>query len=153
MTVEELLNAGRALIAPWIKEATEPEINRLDAVIEAGDLLAAVGALHSAKWGYLSAITGLDQGVEAAIIEVLYHFCDGAAVLTLRVPVPRDNAAVPSLYGLIQSVTFYERELMEMFGVIVTGTPNSDRLFLPDDWPDGVYPLRKDFQMEQVTRA
>jgi NADH-quinone oxidoreductase subunit D len=31
-----------------------------------------------------------------------------------------------------------------MFGVDVVGTPNPDRLFLPDDWPDGVYPLRKD---------
>lgn len=153
MTTEDLLNAARALVAPWTKEATEPEANRLDAVIEAGDLLAAVGALHSARWGYLSAITGLDQGVEAGIIEVLYHFCAGAAVLSLRVPVPRDEAAVPSLYGLIRSVTFYERELMEMLGVTVTGTPNSDRLFLPEDWPDGVYPLRKDFHMEQVTGA
>ena len=25
-------------------------------------------------------------------------------------------------------------------------------LFLPDDWPDGVYPLRKEFQMEQLER-
>ncbi|WP_119071665.1 NADH-quinone oxidoreductase subunit C [Aggregatilinea lenta] len=149
----DLLNAGRALVAPCTKEAAEPEANRLDVVIDAGDLLDAVAALHNAKWGYLSAITGLDQGAEAGIIEVLYHFCDGAAVLTLRVPVPRDAATVPSLYGLIQSVTFYERELMEMFGVTVTNTPNTDRLFLPDDWPDGVYPLRKDFDMTQLHEA
>ncbi|HML24509.1 MAG TPA: NADH-quinone oxidoreductase subunit C [Aggregatilinea sp.] len=153
MTTEALLDTGRELIAPWTKEIAEPEARRLDAVIEAGDLLAAVEALHNAKWGYLSAITGLDQGVEAGIIEVLYHFCNEAAVLTLRVRVPREAPVVPSLYGLIQSVTFYERELMEMLGVTVTGTPNSDRLFLPEDWPDGVYPLRKDFRMEQLHEA
>jgi Ni,Fe-hydrogenase III component G len=27
----------------------------------------------------------------------------------------------------------------------VLGTPNTDRLVLSDDWPKGVYPLRKDF--------
>ena len=37
---------------------------------------------------------------------------------------------------------------MEMFGVTVVDTPNPDRLFLPDEWPAGVYPLRKDFSIE-----
>jgi Ni,Fe-hydrogenase III component G len=35
-----------------------------------------------------------------------------------------------------------------MLGLTVTGTPDPSRLFLPDDWPDGVYPLRKDFVVE-----
>lgn len=151
MTLEATLQTARELVEPWAKEITEPEAIRLDAVIAPDDLLAAVAALHSAKWGYLSTITGLDQGAEAGIIEVLYHFCQGAVVLTLRVPTPRDHPAVPSLYGIIQSVSFYERELMEMFGVTVIDTPNPDRLFLPEDWPGGVYPLRKDFDMDQIS--
>ena len=40
----------------------------------------------------------------------------------------------------------FERELSEMFGVTVVGIPNPERLYLPDDWPEGVYPLRKDFE-------
>jgi len=39
---------------------------------------------------------------------------------------------------------FYERELLEMFGVAVTGLADTSHLFLPDGWPDGVYPLLKD---------
>jgi Ni,Fe-hydrogenase III component G len=34
---------------------------------------------------------------------------------------------------------------MEMFGVVCEGTPDPRRIFLPDDWPQGVYPLRKDY--------
>ena len=30
-------------------------------------------------------------------------------------------------------------------GFVIEGTPVPDRLVLPDDWPDGVYPLRKSF--------
>jgi Ni,Fe-hydrogenase III component G len=41
--------------------------------------------------------------------------------------------------------TLYERELIEMFGITIEGTPNTDKLLLPDDWPAGVYPLRKEF--------
>ncbi|NMC80497.1 MAG: hydrogenase large subunit, partial [Chloroflexi bacterium] len=46
---------------------------------------------------------------------------------------------------LIPSATLYERELMEMMGVQLVGTPSSDRLLLPDEWPENVFPLRKSF--------
>jgi len=146
MTIE----AATPLLTTWATDTAQPEPGRLDAVVPRENLLAAVQSLIDARWGYLAAITGLDQGVEAGMFEVLYHFCSEAVVVTLRVPVPRDNARVPSVYAIIPSVSFYERELMEMFGIEVEGTPNSDRLFLPDDWPAGVYPLRKDFEMKDA---
>jgi Ni,Fe-hydrogenase III component G len=34
---------------------------------------------------------------------------------------------------------------MEMFGIVVSGTPDPSRLYLPEDWEEGVYPLRKDW--------
>ena len=33
-----------------------------------------------------------------------------------------------------------------MFGIVVEGIPDGRRLNLPDDWPDGQYPLRKDWK-------
>jgi Ni,Fe-hydrogenase III component G len=79
-------------------------------------------------------------------MEVLYQFCEGAAVLTLRVMIDRESAVIPTVCCLIPSASFFERELGEMFGITIEGTPNTERLFLPDEWPVGVYPLRKDFQ-------
>jgi membrane-bound hydrogenase subunit beta len=40
--------------------------------------------------------------------------------------------------------TFTEREKQEMLGIEVVGIPDPRRLFLPDDFPEGVYPWRKD---------
>jgi Ni,Fe-hydrogenase III component G len=142
---EAALQAARTLTAPWANGVATPEPDRLDVSVAATSLLAVVDALHSAHWGYLSAITGLDSGPATDALEVLYHFCAGAAVLTLRVRVSRATAGVPSLCALIPSASFFERELSEMFGVTIENAPNTDRLFLPDDWPVGVYPLRKDF--------
>jgi Ni,Fe-hydrogenase III component G len=143
--VENVLQNAEQLLAPWAAGASRPEPRRLDAALAASDLLAAVSALQGAHWGYLTAITGLDLGPAAGEIEALYHFVSGAAVLTLRVRMPRAAPRVPSLCEIIPSATLYERELREMLGVEVVGTPNTDRLYMPDDWPEGVYPLRKDF--------
>lgn len=146
MTIE----TATTLLSEWAEETRQPEPGRLDVIVPREKLPDAVRALVDARWGYLAAITGLDLGPEAGLFEVLYHFCSEAAVVTLRAPVPRDDAWVPSIYAIVPSVSFYERELMEMFGIAAVGTPNTDRLFLPDDWPDGVYPLRKDFSMEDA---
>lgn len=147
MTEVRGLETAVSLIEPFIQEQNEPEPQRLDVWLDAVDLLAAVRALHEAEWGYLAAITGLDLGVEAGYFEVLYHFCEGAAVLGLRVKVPRETEnglpTVSTVCDIIPSAGFFERELSEMFGITVTGTPDPSRLFLPDEWPEGVYPLRK----------
>jgi NADH:ubiquinone oxidoreductase subunit C len=139
------LQKARELLVSWSNELETPEPNRLDVRIAATDLVPLAGRLQAAHWGYLSAITGLDRGTTDGDLEVLYHFCRGGTILTLRVRTPRVSASVPSLCAIWPSANFFERELAEMFGITVTGTPNADRLLLPDDWPTGVYPLRKDY--------
>lgn len=160
MRLEELLTTAETTLAPWTVGLTRFEGRRLDVVVKRDDLVAAVSALVEARWGYLSAITGLDLPWPKTPpkpdapptppledqLEVLYHFVEGAAVVTLRVRVPYSEARVPSICGPVPTATLYERELREMFGIEVEGTPVTDRLLLPDDWPDGVYPLRKSFK-------
>ena len=150
MSTETVLQAAAALLSPWTRDTLDTEPNRLDVIVAVDDLCAAITAMSDAPWGYLATITGVDLGVEAGELEALYHFCEGAAITTLRVRVPRDAAVIPSIFAIIPSVSFYERELIEMFGFTVEGTPNTDRLFTPDDWPDGVYPLRKDVSFEDM---
>ncbi len=147
------LQQALELLAPTAVESSSVALGRLDVVIAAADLPAALQALMDAQWGYLAAITGVDLGPEAGLVEVLYHLCAGADVLWLRVRVPRDDAALPTICGVIPSAGFYERELSEMLGITVLGTPDPRPLFLPEEWPAGVYPLRKDFDPAGVQNA
>lgn len=151
MIKDRALHTASTLLGPWAKDMKLPEPHRLDVGIAAEDLLGAIAWLNRAQWGYLTAITGLDLGAAAGEIEVLYHFCAGPVVVTLRVRTPRDAASVPSVCGLIPSASLFERELSEMFGVTVMGAPDAHRLLLPDDWPEGVHPLRKDFGVQEAT--
>ncbi|HQE18561.1 MAG: NADH-quinone oxidoreductase subunit C [Aggregatilineales bacterium] len=149
MSLEQRITEARARLEPLVESVEQPAPDRVDATIPADKLLDAASALIKDEWSYLTTITGLDLGVEAGEMAFLYHFSAGALLVTLRVHVPRSEPIIPSVCGIIPTATLYERELMEMFGVTITGTPNTERLFLPEDWPAGVYPLRKDFDPSQ----
>ena len=146
MNTQNYLERAESLLSPWVAGASRQQANRLDIGVPPDQLPEAAAALTSAGWGYLAAITGLDPGVETGTLWVLYHFAEGAAVVTLRVTVPRDKPAVPTIRHLAPVAGIYEQELSEVLGVTVLGAPPAGRLFLADDWPEGVYPLRKDFQ-------
>lgn len=141
----ETLHEVQTILAPWQEHFNFPEPNRLDVVVEPQALLAAAEALRAARWGYLAAITGLDHGAEDGKLEALYHFCSGPMILTLRVLLPRQYATVPSLYEIVPAAPIHERELQEMFGITVQNVPDPSRLYLPDDWPEDIYPMRQEF--------
>jgi Ni,Fe-hydrogenase III component G len=155
MNTEQALQTAETLLQPVASGFARPAAERLDATVGAEHLPAAVEALTRARFGYLSAITGLDwppappkagePATSVGRVEALYHFCEGAAVVSLRVSVPYDAARIPSICSLIPAATLFERELSEMLGITIEGTPVPDHLLLPESWPDGVYPLRKSF--------
>lgn len=138
----------------WDLEATEPEPNRLDVKLPSADeLVNIITAMRVNRLGYLAAITGLDPGQGSEHLEVLYHFCAGAAVITLRVPIARSEPVVPTVSEIIPGAEVFERELKEMFGVEISGLVTPDHLYLPDDWPELTYPLLKDFDPAALFEA
>ena len=169
MDMQQTLVTAETLLQPYTVGAAAHAPGRVDAVIHREHLTAAVKALVDARWGYLAAITGLDhpwpktpktapKPAEAAApaapadsvedrLEALYQFVSGAAIATLRVSVPYHDTRLQTICPIIPSATLYERELQEMFGFVIVDTPDPGRLLLPDDWPDGVYPLRKAFEV------
>ena len=147
MTTETYLQSAGEILAPFAKGTNQPETNRLDVQISVSDLPSAVSALGNASWGYLAAVTGMDLGAEANELEALYHFCEGSAVTTLRVPLPCGGyPEIPSISEQIPVASFFERELSEMLGVAVVGTPDPSHLFLPDDWPGGCISIARRVQ-------
>ena len=45
---------------------------------------------------------------------------------------------------------FHEREVTDLLGVTIEGHPSPGRLLLSENWPEGVYPLRKDVKANEV---
>ena len=72
------------------------------------------------------------------------------AFLHLVAPVPPAEPSYPSIAAKYPVANWFEREVMDLFGLIPTGHPNPTRVALHDDWPDGAWALRKDFPYDRT---
>jgi Ni,Fe-hydrogenase III large subunit/Ni,Fe-hydrogenase III component G len=64
--------------------------------------------------------------------------------VALRFKVPPDDPKIDSITSIIPGANWAEREFRDFIGVEPVGHPDPRRLVLPDDWPEGVHPLRKE---------
>ena len=60
----------------------------------------------------------------------------------------QERLEFPSLTPCFPSVAWYEREIHDLFGLVPVGHPDLRRLVLHENWPLGLYPMRKDFMMD-----
>ena len=91
-------------------------------------------------------VTGIDS---EDCFEILYHFSNdetGCMVTVKAFIRDRENPSIESITPLIPAAEWIEREIHDILGIEIKNHPNMKRLILSDDWPEGVYPLRKDFK-------
>ena len=98
----------------------------------------------------LCLITGLDEGESLGFI---YHLADpSGTMLNLHTQAPKASPRIRSVTDLFPTAHIYERELVDLFGFEVEGLPEGNRYPLPDGWPEGQYPLRKDWDASVLDR-
>lgn len=101
-------------------------------------------AVKNLDFKFLCTMTGLDEGDNLSFV---YHITrqDGI-VLNLKTSVPKNNPVIKTITDAFKGAEIYEREVMDLLGAKVDGLPEGKRYPLPDDWPEGEYPLRKDWK-------
>jgi membrane-bound hydrogenase subunit beta len=110
-------------------------------------LIPALKRLVQIQFPHVSVIAFADTG-EA--VDLMYHFYvywgipHEEILVTLTVSLPKTDLRVPTITGIIPGALTSEREKQEMLGIEVVDIPDGRRLFLPEDFPEGVYPWRKD---------
>lgn len=126
------------------EQVSIPRERRVMAEISTAKMVEAVQTLKEAGMINIGAITGLDLGDR---FEIIYHLYNNDGVLlNLKVFISRENPRIPSVAGVFPGVFLYERELIDLFGIMVEGNSYNRKYPLPEDWPDGEYPLRKDWK-------
>ena len=102
---------------------------------------------------YIFKDLGLRFNIASAVddfnaLEILYHFAHdkGGFVISVRAIIKEKNDPhIDTITAVTRSAWWIEREIHELFGVEFNGNDDLRPLLLPDDWPKGVYPLRKNF--------
>jgi len=104
------------------------------------------------KMGFsiLCTITGLDMGEKLGAI---YHLARPTGViLSLSTNVSKQAPVIHSITPYFPAADAYERELVDLLGFKVEGLPAGSRYPLPDGWPEGQYPLRKDWKASMLEK-
>lgn len=105
-------------------------------------------AVKKLNFTILATMTGLDEG---ATLGVIYHLAqESGIVLNLATSVPKDKPVLKTVTSYFPAADAYERELVDLLGFQIEGLPQGNRYPLPDDWPAGQYPLRKDWKTDML---
>lgn len=104
--------------------------------------------LHASEKTYfdqLSCLTGLDNGVEAGTMEVVYNLYSIPydLHLMLKTVLDRNKPETQTVSDIWKTADWHEREAYDLLGIHFTSHPDLRRILLPDDWEG--FPLRKDY--------
>ncbi|WP_281728910.1 NADH-quinone oxidoreductase subunit C [Brenneria roseae] len=121
--------------------------NQLTLTVKLNTLPEVVEFLYYQQGGWLSVLFGNDERSLNGCFAIYYVLSMEAGEkcwVIVKALVNADNPEFPSVTPRVPAAVWGEREVRDMYGLIPVGLPDERRLVLPDDWPDDLYPLRKD---------
>ncbi|OGS50809.1 MAG: hypothetical protein A3K65_08470 [Euryarchaeota archaeon RBG_16_68_12] len=141
---QEMLDALRGALSDMAEEPRRVAVRRLVTRSTPERMRDTIAKIRSLGCRRLSAISAVDMG---ETIDVIYHACAPKGVLvSVRAAVPKKAARIPTVTDILPAAALYEREIHDLFGVEFVGNPDLRRLMLHEGWPEGQYPLRKDWK-------
>ncbi|MHC2995134.1 MAG: NADH-quinone oxidoreductase subunit C [Candidatus Atribacteria bacterium] len=145
MTPEEVLGDLRKKFKDDIVEILDKRSKKVYIEIKHESLVKVAGYIFKDLKARFNTASGVDMRNH---MEILYHFLieDIDLLISLRVKLQKPKLEIDSLVPVFEGANWIEREIHEILGINFKGHPDLKRLLLPDDWPDGVYPLRRDYK-------
>jgi len=141
---QQELNSRISEIKNKVTAIEQKADNRIYIPCEAGNSYAVCKFLFEDVGARFCTATGIDSD---DCFEVLYHFSYDrtGCVITVKAFIrDRKNPAIESITPFLPAAEWIEREIHDVLGIDFINHPNLKRLILADDWPQGVYPLRKE---------
>jgi NADH-quinone oxidoreductase subunit C len=143
---------GLELIAQELRDA-EPE-SILDTVffreqatleVHPAHVRTVIKLLTGKGYNFLASLHGCDYYPHEPRLGVLYELLDMHEVdrITVKARVATDAARIDSVVDMFPGADFPEREVYDMFGVIIDGHPDLRRILMPEDYEG--FPQRRDF--------
>jgi Ni,Fe-hydrogenase III large subunit/Ni,Fe-hydrogenase III component G len=125
--------------------ARELEPDLLWMSVNPADVRTATAAMKELGTRFLVTV-GIDERPLGGGYGIVHLFAmdDAHQFVAIDCPVSAGDPRIDSITPLIPGAAWAEQEFHDMIGVEPVGHPDPRRLVLPDDWPKGVHPLRRD---------
>lgn len=153
-TIESVAQTLKSKFGAAIKGTETPTSNRLHVDIDAAKVkdvtkeIMSLGARYMVSIGY----DNISRDKTMGLIHT-FAFDSDQFALSLRLNAPVDNPVIDSITPDVPSAGWSEREYQDLLGFKFTGHPKPKKLITADDWPDGIYPLRKEVPYNLVPPA
>jgi Ni,Fe-hydrogenase III component G len=138
------LNNKLAEIKDKLIAFEQPLDNRIYLSCEAENAYAVNKFLFEGVPARFVIATGIDSD---DCFEIIYHYSydQTGCVINLKAFIRnREEPAIESITPFLPAAEWIEREIHDVLGIDFKNHPNLKRLILADDWPEGVYPMRKE---------
>jgi Ni,Fe-hydrogenase III large subunit/Ni,Fe-hydrogenase III component G len=125
----------------------EPRTGELGAEVELSALPDVADRLFSREGARLSSLFATDERAwnAAFALHQIWSLPRQRTFLRVSARVPPPEPRFPSIAAKHPAANWFEREVMDAFGLVPDGHPNATRVSLHEDWPEGAWALRKDF--------
>ncbi len=124
--------------------------NRIWVSVKQQKALELMAFLKEKGYHHLSTITGFDEGENLGAI---YHITDYHVIVNVKVRTPKTEPVLKSVKEIYPVCESFERELEDLFGIKVEGLPEGRNYPLPEGFPKGVHPLRKEVKLDELVKT
>ncbi len=148
MRLEQL----RGKFGEAILRADIPGDDRLFVYVEPVVIKEICGYIfHELDARYVISI-GSDDRPYSGKFQVAHNFAfdQDHLLCSVLVELPGEYPRIESISEVVPAASWAEREMRDLVGIEPVGHKYLKRLVLPDGWPEGVHPLRKDARWDNV---
>ncbi|HEX8993989.1 MAG TPA: NADH-quinone oxidoreductase subunit C [Candidatus Paceibacterota bacterium] len=116
--------------------------------VPASEIVDIAKTLHKEHSLQLLLITAVDEREQSGAFKIFYIF--GAPKDHIFIaPYITATDEFPSITPAIHEAMLHERKIASFFGLTPIGHPELRSIILHENWPQGAYPLRKDFKWNE----
>lgn len=129
-----------------IQIASEGEVLTIKLGVPAAKFLETAGRLKN-HGAFLLTMAGVDKRDLNRHFEIYAVFAlpSEKTIVEINLSMNNRERSYPSITPVVPSAHWLEREIKDMFGIVPEGHPDLRRLAVHPDWPEGVFPMSKDF--------
>ncbi|MDO5045127.1 NADH-quinone oxidoreductase subunit C [Campylobacter sp.] len=128
------------------------ELNQLVIYVDKEQNLTCLSALKEFGYEVLCEISAVDLIAKKGGFEVFYQLLSVLKTKRARLKCfIRQGEMLKSVTSVYKSANWSEREMYDMFGILIKDHPNLKRLIMPDDWHS--YPLLKSYPLHGDEQA
>lgn len=144
MAKAEILEQIRGRLGAKIVDFHEKSAKRYYIEVRPEDIPEVTRLMFKDLGARFQIATGVDT---PTAIEILYHwaFDPHGFIVTVRTKLDREKPEIESVAAICKGTEWIEREMWELLGIHFRNHPDLRHLLLTDDWPEGKYPLRRDY--------